>query len=570
MLKPARDPSPRQRAGRRTHLRRPHYSLAGTTLALLFGCMSFTPSLAPRDWLWQGLVAGVSAAGGYLLGVLLVWLVGLVVRRPLSAAVRRRLWVVLAVVGVPSVAWSLWQGQRWQRDIHLLMERTPPESYEWVRILVLSSVVFVSLVAIGRGLAELVRVVNRRLAPLVPEPLAGPLAFLVVVIVLVTVNNGVFWRGVQMVANSAFGAANGSTFPWTTRPTAPERSGTPESLVSWESLGRQGREFVGSGPSAENLTFFSGEPAQEPVRVYVGLRSGGSTRERAELAVQELRRAGAFEREVLVVATTTGTGFVDPAAAESIEYMYNGDSAVVGIQYSYFPSFLSLAVDHELAEEAGRELFNRVHDAWAALPENRRPRLLVTGTSLGVFGSEAAFSGEADLRLRTDGVVWAGPPNFSALHQWFVENRDPGTPEWRPVYDGGRAIDFIGDPEPGEAEAPGEADVVYLQNGSDPVVLWSPSLLFNRPDWLSEPRAPDVSPDMFWMPLVTFWQVSADLPSNYDVPAGHGHRYLELYVDGWVTVARPDGWTSEDSERLRERLRLNQEERDRLIEAAGG
>jgi uncharacterized membrane protein len=569
VLKAVRDPSPRQRAGRRTHLRRPHYSLAGSTLALLLGVASFTPSLAPRDWLWQGLVAGVSAAGGYLLGVLLAWVAGLVVRRGPSPTLRRRLWVALAAVGLPLVVWSLWQGQRWQRDLHLLMDRTPPESYEWVRILVLSSVVFVSLVAIGRGLAELVRMVTRRLVPLVPEPLAGPLAFLVVVIVLVTVNNGVFWRGLQVVANYAFGAANGGTFSWTTRPTTPQRSGTPGSLVSWESLGRQGREFVGSGPRAAELAAFSGEPAQEPVRVYVGLRSAGSTRDRAELAVQELRRAGAFEREVLVVATTTGTGFVDPAAAEAIEYMYNGDSAVVGIQYSYFPSFLSLTVDHELAEEAGRELFNRVHDAWVALPENRRPRLLVTGTSLGVFGSEAAFSGEADLRLRTDGVVWAGPPNFSALHSWFVENRDPGTPEWRPEYDDGRAIDFIGDPERGE-EAPGEAEVVYLQNGSDPVVLWSPSLLFNRPDWLSEPRAPDVSPDMFWMPLVTFWQVSADLPSNYDVPAGHGHRYLELYVDGWVSVARPDGWTEQDSERLRVRLRTNQDERDRLVEAVGG
>ncbi len=569
MLQAVRDQSPQQRAGRRTRLRHPSYSLAGSTLALLFGVASFTPSLAPRDWLWQGLVAGVSAAGGYLLGVLLAWVVGLAVRHRLSAAVRRRLWIALAAVGLPLVVWSLWQGQRWQRDLHLLMERTPPESYAWVRILVLASLVFVSLVAIGRGLAELVRIVTRRLAPLVPEPLAGPLAFLVVVIVLVTVNNGVFWRGVQVVANAAFGAANGSTFAWTTRPTVPERSGTPESLVSWGSLGRQGREFVGSGPSVQDLAAFSGEPAREPVRVYVGLRSGGSTRDRAELAVRELRRAGAFEREVLVVATTTGTGFVDPAAAEAIEYLYNGDSAVVGIQYSYFPSFLSLAVDHELAEEAGRELFNRVHDAWAALPENRRPRLLVTGTSLGVFGSEAAFSGEADLRLRTDGVVWAGPPNFSALHRWFVENRDPGTPEWRPEYDGARAIDFIGDSEPGE-EALGEAEVVYLQNGSDPVVLWSPSLLFTRPDWLSEPRAPDVSPDMFWMPIVTFWQVSADLPSNYDVPAGHGHRYLELYVDGWVTVVRPDGWTPQDSERLRVRLRANQDERDRLIEAAGG
>jgi uncharacterized membrane protein len=96
--------------------------------------------------------------------------------------------------------------------------------------------------------------------------------------------------------------------------------------------------------------------------------------------------------------------------------------------------------------------------------------------------------------------------------------------------------------------------VVYLQNGSDPVVLWSPSLLFEKPEWLSGPRAPDVSPDMFWFPFVTFWQVTADLPSTYAVTPGHGHHYREIYANAWAAVAPPAGWTAEDTDRLRERL----------------
>ena len=38
---------------------------------------------------------------------------------------------------------------------------------------------------------------------------------------------------------------------------------------------------------------------------------------------------------------------------------------------------------------------------------------------------------------------------------------------------------------------------------------------------------------MFWIPFVSFWQVTADLPFATGVPAGHGHTYTAEYVDGW-------------------------------------
>ncbi|MFC7992530.1 alpha/beta-hydrolase family protein [Streptomyces pilosus] len=40
-----------------------------------------------------------------------------------------------------------------------------------------------------------------------------------------------------------------------------------------------------------------------------------------------------------------------------------------------------------------------------------RPRLFVAGGSLGSFGGETAFSGEYDLRNRTAGTLFAGPPS---------------------------------------------------------------------------------------------------------------------------------------------------------------
>ena len=71
-----------------------------------------------------------------------------------------------------------------------------------------------------------------------------------------------------------------------------------------------------------------------------------------------------------------------------------------------------------------------------------RPKLYVFGESLGTFGGEAAFSGLADIQNRTDGVLWAGPPNFNDLWRGIVADRQSGSPEWLPVVDDGRTVRF--------------------------------------------------------------------------------------------------------------------------------
>ena len=138
----------------------------------------------------------------------------------------------------------------------------------------------------------------------------------------------------------------------------------------------QGRNFVGMGPTLEELR---GSP-DGPPRSRCGRTSGwpraADVGERAELAVRELERAGGFDREVLVVVTTTGTGWVDPAASDSLEYEFNGDTAMVAMQYSYLPSWLSFLVDQVKARDAGRALFDAVYGEWAQLPPDVSPEAL--------------------------------------------------------------------------------------------------------------------------------------------------------------------------------------------------
>ena len=169
---------------------------------------------------------------------------------------------------------------------------------------------------------------------------------------------------------------------------------------------------------------------------------------------------------------------MEPSAAGSFEYLSGGDSAIVAVQYSYLPSWLSFLVDQERAREAGRLLFDAVYERWSRLPPATRPRLYVFGESLGSFGGETAFSGEFDLANRTDGALFVGPPSFNPLYRGFVDDRDPGSREIEPTYRDGRTVRFSNRPRspvPPRGRPWDGARVLYLQHPSDPVTWWSPT-----------------------------------------------------------------------------------------------
>ncbi len=47
----------------------------GIAFAAFFFCWSLTPSLLPRDWLFQGLIGGINSAIGYGVGTAIGWAV---------------------------------------------------------------------------------------------------------------------------------------------------------------------------------------------------------------------------------------------------------------------------------------------------------------------------------------------------------------------------------------------------------------------------------------------------------------------------------------------------------------
>jgi len=537
-----------------------HYTFFGTAVGLMFVFLSLTPSLLPRGPLFQGLVSGGAGAAGYLIGVFAVWLVRYMRGKDTSPTAPGWAWLTLLVVGVVGMVGMQFLFQHWQDDVRDLMGVPHLRWYNYPQAALLAVIVLFILVEIGQLLRRLVLFLIRQLERVAPPRVSGVIAVGLVVALSIALLNGVVARVAMDWLNSTFAAVNDEDSPDNAPPTTPARSGGPDSLVSWESLGHQGRIFVSGGPTVEDLTEFNGAAATEPIRAYAGLGSADNVRATAEMAAQELVRAGGLEREVIAVATTTGTGWINEAEASALEYMYNGDTAIVSMQYSFLPSWLSFLVDQENARQAGQVLFEAVDEVVRALPEADRPKVVVFGESLGSFGGEAPFLSLNNLVARTDGALFSGPTFNNTIWTDLTVNRDEGSPMWLPTYENGQNVRFVARPENlDRPDAPwAEPRVVYLQHASDPIAWWTPDLLFREPDWLREPRGYDVSPRMQWIPVVTFLQVSADMAVAVDVPDGHGHKYVKDAVNGWAAVLQPPGWTPEKTERLRPMLHANE------------
>jgi uncharacterized membrane protein len=135
--------------------------------------------------------------------------------------------------------------------------------------------------------------------------------------------------------------------------------------------------------------------------------------------------------------------------------------------------------------------------------------------------------------------------------------RNPGTPAWLPEFRDGSVIRFTSQTNKlGSAPAPwGPYRIIYLQYASDAVSFFDPNALWRRPAWLEPPLGPDVSPDFFWLPVVTFLQLGVDIMLATQTPLGHGHVYkFDHYLDGWISLTDAPGWTPETLDALKARF----------------
>lgn len=539
-------------------IRRQAQSLSGIGLvlgALLFAA-ALTPTLIPRSYLTQGALAGACFAIGYAGGLLWRWLWHYLELPEPPERIRSATNAIVAAGCLIVVVTFLWRAAGWQNSIRAAMNMEPVETAHPFKVCAIALVTFVVLLVLGRLFKLVTSFLAARSRRFIPRKVANVLGVLIAGLLFWSIASNVLIRTAFNMLDSSFRELDVLFEPERPQPTTTGRTGSQASLVNWKELGRMGRRFIASGPTAAEISAVTGRAAYDPVRVYVGLASRDTAQARAKLALEELKRQHGFERKVLIVITPTGTGWIDPAAMDTVEYLQDGDVASVAMQYSYLNSPLSLLFQPEYGAEAARALFAEIYGYWTTLPKDERPKFYLHGLSLGAMNSEKSAELFETIGDPIAGAVWSGPPFEARNWRSITANRNEGSPAWLPEFRDGRFVRFMNQNGPTvPADSPwGPMRIVYLQYASDAITFFAYRDAFQRPAWMNAPRGPDVSPELRWYPVVTMLQLALDMAVATATPMGYGHVYApEHYVDAWVAVTDVR-WQADALAKLKEHL----------------
>lgn len=524
-------------------------SLIGVVGALLMYGVSVSPSLLARSWQWHAVASGVLSAVGYIVGLTIQRFYALVVPR-LGVEITAPQSVSIAFRAVLLLGFFLWflrwllQSYRERKRANHLVGMRGETLGEYLLGTVCAFILMLALLGIAWGLQWIGRAIVSVLSQWMNMVFALALSLLILVVIVYALTSQVLLKlGINFFTRHAR-KMNNRTAKGIVQPQVPERSGSPQSRSSWRTVGGQGRVFLGRGPSRADIEAVTGCSAMEPIRVYAGMpEEGQSLQSAADLVVEELHRTGAFDRAVILIATSTGSGWVDEWQVQPLEYLTSGNCATASMQYSFVPSSINFLTDLDVSEEAAVILFETLRRAVDEIPEDRRPALFVCGESLGAYASQHVFSGIVDVLSRTDGALWVGTPAFTPMHAELTAIRHRGSPEVAPVVANGRHVRFVNVPENLWSDVYGRElgdwnypRVVYAQHPSDPVVWWNSELVWHKPDWISEKVDGDVSPHMQYTRGATYIQVLVDMPVAGTAPGGHGHTYHEELIPLWEAI----------------------------------
>jgi uncharacterized membrane protein len=265
-----------------------HFAYLGLVGALVSFLLSLTPSLLPRAALLAGVVGGLAAAVGYGFGSAASALLRRWVDEP-SAETKRWAWWGLmgaALVLIP-IMFTLATG--WQNTVRQLMDMEPFAGWAWLTVLITAAVVAYLMLVIARSIRGAGRGLIWLIDRLLPRAVAVTIGFVVMFLLVIGIIQGFVVDGLITAVEAYYSVWDQGTTEGTFQSQSEFRSGSPASLVPWDTLGNQGRDFAGEGEAADfaDIQAFNDGNAIEPIRVYVGLRSADTLDERVELALAE-------------------------------------------------------------------------------------------------------------------------------------------------------------------------------------------------------------------------------------------------------------------------------------------
>ena len=314
-----------------------------------------------------------------------------------------------------------------------------------------------------------------------------------------------------------------------TAPRSSMVSGGAGSLVSWDSLSREGRRNVSTALRAQLIERVMGEPGGG--RAHPRLRGTGKRAHRVRAPGSGPPRAPAHRR-------------VRPGAADG--HLPDGNRLrqlrrrrgrrvhdprqhrVGDHQYSLRPSALSL---DRVAEGRlqYRMLIDAIHNQLAERPAGQRPRVVIFGESLGAWTSQDAFAHRGTqglLDAAIDRAIWIGTPYMS---KWKQEALGSDRPDVDPSLL--RRFNDFGQLQALARPARERLRYVMITHDNDGVGCFGPDLLARAPGWLApaETRPAGVPKTEQWQSPATFIQTLIDMKNSANVIPGQfeakGHDY---------------------------------------------
>src|SRR3984893_3945168 len=133
-------------------IRRQMLSLCGVGVVLgaLFLAASLTPTLVPRSYLTQGVLAGICFAIGYAAGIFWRWLWHYLELPEPSARLRSTTNTIVAVAALLVAVTFLWRAAEWQNSIRGAMGLPPVETAHPLKVCAIALITFVVLLVLAR------------------------------------------------------------------------------------------------------------------------------------------------------------------------------------------------------------------------------------------------------------------------------------------------------------------------------------------------------------------------------------------------------------------------------------
>jgi uncharacterized membrane protein len=346
-------------------------------------------------------------------------------------------------------------------------------------------------------------------------------------------------------------------------PTSVHVSAGPASSMPFDALGKEGRRFVLMALTPTEITAVMGRPAIEPVRVVGGFEASDEIDERARLTLADMEACGAFDRSLICVGSPTGVGYFNYSVAEALEYLTLGDCAIVVPQYALVPSALALTRTLE-AERLTRMVLEGTRARVSTMPEDRRPRVVLIGESLGANVALDIATSAADRAwvpvfdaLNVSGGVYFGVPFRTRMwNQWRADPAD--------VDPQGRLL-LVSQPDEAQTPWTGETRHLMVVHHDDPVNKYSFRMVVQPPWWLGPPstRPPLVPRETKFRPFTSFVLATVDLFNGMQSKPGtfvrRGHDY-RIDIREALQVAFGLSCSPEQAEAIEDALREREQQ----------